>query len=427
MSSTIVIGAQWGDEGKGKIVDIFAEKADLVVRFQGGNNAGHTLVIGDQKTVLHHIPSGILRPEVQCILAGGVVVDPEVCLREIKALTEKGVLSREGQLVIGAECSVITSYHRTLDAAREGSLEGTKIGTTGRGIGPCYEDRVARRSIFVRDLLDRKGLEAKLTQNLHEKNVLLAHYGAKTFSVEELLDELLSFGEALRPYVADANALVRNALQDGKKVLFEGAQGTLLDVGLGTYPYVTSSHTVSASACVGAGIKPQALTSIFGITKAYCTRVGEGPFPTELHGDDGEELRKLGHEFGSTTGRPRRCGWLDLVGLKYAADVNGLTSIAITKLDVLSGFDQLKVCTGYLDKNSRPISEPPLDARELEGVSPVYEELAGWSEDLTQCRTWADLPKSARDYIEFIEAKVGVPVALISVGPDREATFWRHA
>jgi len=425
MTARVVIGAQWGDEGKGKIVDIFAEKSDLVVRFQGGNNAGHTLVIGDVKTVLHHIPSGILRPNVVCVLAGGVVIDPTVCLKEIDALKSREVLTRSEQLVIGAECSVILPYHCALDIAREKSEESTKIGTTGRGIGPCYEDRVARRAIVVRDLLDSKKLKAKLEQNLHEKNLLLSHYGHPPYELDKVLEEMLALGERLQPYVGDANALVRDALAAGKKVLFEGAQGTMLDIGLGTYPFVTSSHTVSASACVGAGVSPQTLTTIVGITKAYCTRVGEGPFPSELHDEMGQKLRDVGHEYGSTTGRPRRCGWLDVVALRYAAVVNGFTDLALTKLDVLSGIKELKVCTSYRTADGRILEDLPSDPDVFSELSPQYETIEGWTEDISECRRFEDLPSQARHYIQRVEQWTGVPITLVSVGPARDATFGR--
>lgn len=426
MTSRVVIGAQWGDEGKGKIVDLFADTADVVVRFQGGNNAGHTLVIGDQKTVLHHIPSGILRPNVTCILGGGVVVDPVVCLREINALVARGVITRDAQLIIGAECSVILPYHRALDGARELSTEGTKIGTTGRGIGPCYEDRVARRAIFVRDLLDPEILRHKLEQNLHEKNLLLKHYGQDTFEIDALLEEHLAYGQALKPYIHDANRQVREALKKGQEVLFEGAQGTLLDIGLGTYPYVTSSHTVSASACVGAGVSPFDLSEVIGISKAYCTRVGEGPFPTELNDETGQYLRDVGNEYGSTTGRPRRCGWLDIVALRYAAAVNGFTSLAITKLDVMSGLEEINVCVAYELDGERLEQEVPTDARRCDRITPVYETLEGWTEDLSACKRFEDLPEAAKAYIQRLEAWTSVPVSVISVGPDRDATFTRN-
>ncbi len=423
MSVQIVIGAQWGDEGKGKIVDIYAERSDVVVRFQGGNNAGHTLVIDGVKTVLHHIPSGILRPEVRCVLAGGVVVDPKVLLEEIEPLKQRGIIQADRQLLVGAECSVIMPYHRALDQARELSRGGNKIGTTGRGIGPCYEDRVARRSVFVRDLLDKEKLQAKLEDVLPEKNALLKLHGAEGFEMSAIMDEMLGYGESLRQYVGEANSEVREAINGGKNVLFEGAQGTLLDIGLGTYPFVTSSHTVSGAACVGAGIGPRFVEEVIGVSKAYCTRVGAGPFPTELHDELGQALREKGHEFGSTTGRPRRCGWVDLVALRYAVQVNGLTSLAITKLDVLSGLDTIQMCVAYKDANGNLVNEVPLDSEQLEGIVPVYESMPGWSEDITECRTLDELPEAAVNYVREIAKRCDVKVNLVSVGPGRKATM----
>lgn len=424
MSATIVIGAQWGDEGKGKVVDILAEASDLVVRFQGGNNAGHTLVIDGVRTVLHHIPSGILQGTL-CVLAGGVVVDPKILLDEIEGLKTRGFLQDPKQLTVGEECSVIMPYHRVLDAAREASVKGTKIGTTGRGIGPCYEDRVARRAVFVRDLTRPDVLREKIEANLVEKNAIAVALGAEEFDAESLISEALALGERLKPYVRPAGAMVRKSLRSGEDILFEGAQGTLLDVGLGTYPFVTSSHTVSASACVGTGIPPNAVTRVVGITKAYCTRVGEGPFPTELFDETGEFLRKAGAEFGSTTGRPRRCGWLDIAALRYACDVNGFTELAVMKLDVLSGIDTLKVCVGYRTPSGERVDEPPLDWRDLEQLEPIYEELPGWSEDITEANDFSELPEAARSYIEYLEEAVGVHAAIISVGPGRKQTFER--
>ncbi len=425
MTTRVVIGAQWGDEGKGKLVDLYAESADFVVRFQGGNNAGHTLVIDGVKTVLHHIPSGILRREVTCVIAGGVVVNPLVCLDEIDALVERGALESPEQLVIGGECSVIAAYHRVLDGAREAAAHGTHIGTTGRGIGPCYEDRVARRSIFVRDLIDDTVLREKLESNLVEKNLLLESYGAEPFEVDALFEELRGAGERLRPYIGEANQIAREAIGEGRKVLFEGAQGTLLDIGLGTYPFVTSSHTTSGAVPVGSGVPPSAIDEVIGITKAYCTRVGEGPFPTELEDETGQFLRDAGHEYGSTTGRPRRCGWLDLVALRYAADVNGFTSFALTKLDVLTGLETLDVCVGYEIEGGERLDTIPLDWRFLAKVRPVYETLDGWKEDITEVRAFDALPQAAQTYVEFLEERVGVPVSRISVGPARRATFER--
>ncbi len=426
MSTTVVIGAQWGDEGKGKVVDILAAEADWVVRFQGGNNAGHTLVIGDEKTVLHHIPSGILRKGTRCVLASGVVVDPRVCWREIEALVDRGVIDDDQQLTLGSECSVIMPYHRTLDVARESAARGTKIGTTGRGIGPCYEDRVGRRSVLLGDLLDEEALRAKLESNLFEKNALARAHGIDEHSADDILEEYLGWGEKLDPWIREANKLVRDAVYDGANVLFEGAQGTLLDVALGTYPFVTSSHTVAASVCVGTGLAPRDLDHVVGITKAYCTRVGEGPFPSELLDETGEELRRAGAEFGSTTGRPRRCGWLDLAALQFAARVNGMTSLAMTKLDVLSGLGTIRVATAYDDpETGERFDEPPHDWRVLDRVKPVWEDFEGWKADITEVTRFEDLPKPAQKFVEGVEERVGVPIDIVSVGPARQATFQR--
>jgi adenylosuccinate synthase len=426
MSTSVVIGAQWGDEGKGKIVDILAENADMVVRFQGGNNAGHTLVIDGEKTVLHHIPSGILRAETQCVLASGVVIDPGVCLEEIAGLRDRGFLQDPEQLTIGSECSVIMPYHRLIDGARESADHGTKIGTTGRGIGPCYEDRISRRSVLARDLLEPDVLRTKIDNRLVEKNAILAALGAEPLEAGPILDEYARFGEQLAPFIRESNCIVRDAVSDGGNVLFEGAQGTLLDIGLGTYPFVTSSHTVSASVCVGTGVPPSALDEVVAVTKAYCTRVGEGPFPTELDDEIGAFLRDRGAEFGSTTGRPRRCGWLDAAALRFAAEINGATTLAVTKLDVLSGLDTIQVATGYRDPvDDTRLDEPPADWRTLDRVEPIWETFEGWSEDITEVPSFDDLPAAARHYVDAMEQLVGVPVGRVSVGPGRRATFER--
>lgn len=426
MSTSVVIGAQWGDEGKGKLVDILAADADLVVRFQGGNNAGHTLVIDGEKTVLHHIPSGILRRETRCVLASGVIVDPGICLQEISGLRERGYLQDPEQLTIGSECSVIMPYHRLLDGARESASHGMKIGTTGRGIGPCYEDRVGRRAVQVRDLLEPEALLQKIEASLFEKNTLLSALGQEKLDAVEIRDEYAEYGSDLRPYVRESNRLVRDMTAAGKNVLFEGAQGTLLDVGLGTYPFVTSSHTVSAAVCVGTGVPPNALDRILGITKAYCTRVGEGPFPSELHDDTGEFLRQKGAEFGSTTGRPRRCGWLDAAALRFAARINGFTGLAMTKLDVLSGLPTIRIATAYRDpETGRELDEPPADWRVLDRLQPIWKDFEGWSEDITDVDSFEGLPPAARRYIEELEELVAVPIDIVSVGPSRRATFER--
>lgn len=427
MPTSVVIGAQWGDEGKGKIVDILAGQADMVVRFQGGNNAGHTLVIDGEKTILHHIPSGILRAQTECVLASGVVVDPAVCLREIEGLRSRGYLQDPAQLTIGSECSVIMPYHRVIDIAREAAVHGTRIGTTGRGIGPCYEDRVGRRSVLVRDLGEPEVLREKVASNLVEKNVIIAALGGEPLEEDAVVAQLLELGAQLAPYVRESNRRVRDAVQAQKTVLFEGAQGTLLDVGLGTYPFVTSSHTVSAALCVGAGVAPNRIDEIVGITKAYCTRVGEGPFPTELEDDTGQYLRDAGAEYGSTTGRPRRCGWLDAPALRFAASINGMTTLSITKLDVLTGLDTIRIATAYHDPITGDIlDEPPADWRVMARVEPIWAEYEGWHEDLTGVESFDDLPAAAQRYLVEIEKLVGVPIGMVSVGPSRRATFQRR-
>lgn len=425
MTNRVIIGAQWGDEGKGKIVDRFANEARAVVRFQGGNNAGHTLVIDGETTILHHIPSGILRPDVENIIGGGVVVDPFVLIKEIESLQARGKLNSTTQLLIGEECSVIAPYHKALDIAREANVYGTTIGTTGRGIGPCYEDRVGRRSIFAQDLLDEAVLRRKVEQCLPEKNILLSALGAETFAIEDVVKLLLNAGTRLRPFIRGANERVRELVDEGASILFEGAQGTMLDIGHGTYPFVTSSHTISGSACVGVGIPPSAIHSVVGITKAYCTRVGNGPFPTELHDEVGQKLRDRGHEYGSTTGRPRRCGWVDAVALTFAARVNGFTSFAMTKLDVLTGVPQIKICTAYKIGDRIFTREVPSDAKRLERVEPIFEEMAGWEEDISSIRNYDDLPQNARNYVERLELLTGVRVEYVSVGPGRDATIVR--
>lgn len=424
MPTSVVIGAQWGDEGKGKIVDILAERAEMVVRFQGGNNAGHTLVIDGEKTVLHHIPSGILRAETACVLASGVVVDPGVCLAEIDGLRARGFLDDPAQLTIGTECSVIMPYHQQIDVAREAAVHGTRIGTTGRGIGPCYEDRVGRRSVLVRDLLEPEVLLEKISANLIEKNAILRELGESPLDAETIADQFAGLGEQLAPYVRESNRRVRDAVTAGRNVLFEGAQGTMLDVGLGTYPFVTSSHTVSAALCVGTGVSPGEIDEVFGITKAYCTRVGEGPFPTELHDDTGQFLRDAGAEYGSTTGRPRRCGWLDGPALRFAARINGMTKLAVTKLDVLSGLDTIRLATAYRDPvTGDELDEPPADWRVLDRLEPVWRSFDGWTEDITAVTRFDGLPANAKAYVEALEELVGVPVGIVSVGPGRRATF----
>ncbi len=421
----VVVGTQWGDEGKGKIIDVFSSHADMVVRYQGGANAGHTLVVDGVKTVLHLVPSGILHAETTCVIAAGVVIDVTGIVEEIRQLKTSGYLKNPKQLLISDAATVILPYHKALDAAREKSLGEDKIGTTGKGIGPAYEDRASRHAIVFADLFDPSTLQAKLELNLKEKNVLLEKvYGEKTFGTDSLMKELATLAEELAPYRSrDASSLVHKSLKNGKKVLFEGAQGTLLDLLHGTYPFVTSSSTVAGAACIGTGIGPTNIDKVIGIMKAYTTRVGSGPFPTELKDETGERLRTVGHEFGSTTGRPRRCGWLDLVAMKYAIRINGVTNLALMKLDVLSGFEKIGVCTSY-KINGEVINDFPANPVDLEKVEPVFEYLPGWKEDLTKINNFKELPRLTTNYIDFIGNQLGTPVDVISLGPDREQTLW---
>ena len=428
MPGIIVVGSQWGDEGKGKVVDVFSAQADCVVRYQGGANAGHTLVVNGVKTVLHLVPSGILHPKTTCVIGAGVVLDIEEVASEIRSLREAGLIANPEQLRISDQATVLLSYHRALDQAREKAAGHEKIGTTGRGIGPAYEDRASRKAILFGDLFDREKLREKLESAIKEKNFLLKeYYKVDPIDVDELYKRVLELAKELEPYrCKDASMLIHKALRGGKKVLFEGAQGTMLDLLHGTYPYVTSSSTIAGSACIGSGIGPHMVQKIIGITKAYTTRVGSGPFPTEITGETGDLIRRNGHEFGATTGRPRRCGWLDLVALKYAIRVNGITNLALMKLDVLSGLEKIEVCTAYrLD--GQEIKDMPTSTAELARVEPVYRSLPGWSEDITQVRSIQDLPQAARDYIHFLGTELATPIDVVSVGPGREQTLWIKA
>ncbi len=425
MAGIVVVGAQWGDEGKGKVVDVFSASADLVVRYQGGANAGHTLVVNGVKTVLHLIPSGVLHSKCSCMIAPGVVLDVEEVMKEINDLRSAGVLNNPDQLRISDQCTVLLSYHRKLDAAREKAAGNEKIGTTGKGIGPAYEDRAARKAVLFADLFHPERLKQKLEVSLQEKNFMLVnYYKEEAVALEPLYKRLLELAEQLEPYRSkDTSLVIHKALKAGKKVLFEGAQGTMLDLLHGTYPFVTSSSTISGSACIGTGIGPGMMQKIVGITKAYTTRVGSGPFPTEMNESLSERLRQEGGEYGATTGRPRRCGWLDLVALKYAIRVNGLTSLALMKLDVLSGHEKIEVCTAY-KLDGVEIKELPVNSFDLERVEPVYRALTGWSENLQNVRSIQDLPQSARDFIQFIATEVATPIDVVSVGPGREQTLW---
>lgn len=426
MSSLIVVGAQWGDEGKGKLVDLLAEQADVVVRYQGGNNAGHTLVVGGHKTVLHLIPSGILHPGRLNVIGNGVVVDPRVLLGEVDALVARGVAITPENFVISDRAHVIMPFHRAIDQAREASRAGGKIGTTGRGIGPTYEDKVGRRGIRMCDLLATHALRAQLEEALIEANGVLERFGAPAIALEPMLEEALALGARLRPFVMDTSRLLFDKRRAGARLLFEGAQGTFLDIDHGTYPYVTSSNTVSGGACAGAGVGPSTITDILGISKAYTTRVGAGPFPTEDTGEVGEKLRALGNEFGATTGRPRRCGWLDLVVLKQAVILNGLTSVALTKLDVLSGMSELQVAVAYRLRGERITHVPPR-VEDVEACVPEYVTLPGWVASLTEVRREEDLPLAALEYVRYVEAFLEIPVSILSVGPDREQIIVRRA
>ena len=427
MPNVVVIGAQWGDEGKGKVVDLLTEHAQLVVRFQGGNNAGHTLVVGGQKTVLHLIPSGILHPGKTCVIGNGVVVDPAVLVGEIDALKVRGFLKEDSQLIISDNAHVIFPWHKLLDSFREKVRGGSAIGTTGRGIGPSYEDKVARRGIRMRDLLNperlRKRIEERLPQALEELKDLCAQAGADVphLEVPQVLAEFSALGERLKPYVHDASLFLAGQVQRGARILFEGAQGTLLDVDHGTYPFVTSSNCVAGNAAVGSGLGPTTIDKVMGISKAYTTRVGGGPFPTELSDALGDHLRKVGDEFGATTGRPRRCGWLDGVVLRYAVRVNGLWGMALTKLDVLSGLKTLQICNAY-ELDGKRITELPGDYEDLARVKPIYESLPGWDEKLAGVRTFDELPENAKRYVRRVEEVSGVPVVCVSVGADRGET-----
>jgi adenylosuccinate synthase len=423
MANVVVVGAQWGDEGKGKVVDIYTEHADDIVRYQGGNNAGHTLVVGSEKVVLHLIPSGVLHEGKRCIIGNGVVLDPEVFIREITKLKESGRIKDDASLLLSESLHIIMPYHKRIDIAREAKSGDKKIGTTGRGIGPCYEDKIGRRGIRLMDLLNSEVFARKLKEFLVEKNFLLENLlGEKPCNFDEILAEYRGYAEVLKKYVADTALILDKDLKAGKKVLFEGAQGTLLDVDHGTYPYVTSSSTCAGGACTGSGVSPRDIHEIIGISKAYVTRVGSGPFPTELLDATGEQLRQTGGEFGATTGRPRRCGWFDTMVIRYAVRVNGLTGIALTKLDVLSDFDTIKVCTGYTFQG-KALETLPAALEVFENCQPVYEELPGWRADITGAKTFEELPANARAYVRRLEELAGCPIVMVSVGPRRDQTI----
>jgi adenylosuccinate synthase len=419
LTATVVLGLAWGDEGKGRVCDALASDVRYVSRYSGGNNAGHTIRVGKEEFVVHLIPSGIVREGVVCTVGNGVVVNPQILAEEVTALEMRGLSVRD-RLKVDGRAHLIMPYHVRLDSHREKALGKAKIGTTNRGIGPTYEDKVARVGIRVQDIFDEGILRAKLEGALREKNSILENvYGEDTYDPDELAEYLLSFRGLFEPMMADTGALLREALEAGESVLLEGAQATLLDNDHGTYPFVTSSNPSAGGACVGAGIPPRALERVIGVTKAYTTRVGDGPFPTELLDETGDTIRRAGNEYGSTTGRPRRCGWLDLVAVKYSAAVNGVTDLALTLLDVLSAVEEIKICVGY-EVDGERVEEFPMSQTELHHARPVYKELPGWGVDITGCRMRGDLPETARDFVGFVETEIGVPLCMISVGPERD-------
>lgn len=422
MSVRVIVGAQWGDEGKGKVVDLLAQKSDIVARYQGGANAGHTLVVENRKYVLHLIPSGILHEGVICVIGNGVVIDPAALMEEI-ALLESFGISIRGRLKISHKAHLIMPYHKLLDSLQESDQ---KIGTTGRGIGPAYIDKYNRSGIRIVDLLDHAVLEEKLRRGIEQKNEWFRKvYDSPELDVEKTVAEYLEFDERIDEYITDTAEFLNDAWRSGKTLLLEGAQGALLDIDHGTYPFVTSSSPTSGGACTGLGLPPTAISGVVGIAKAYCTRVGNGPFPTELHDEIGERLRKEGDEFGATTGRPRRCGWLDLFALRYSAMINGITEIVLTKLDVLNHFDELKVCTGYM-VDGRQVKHFPSDCGTLDRIQPIYETFKGWKQPLDNCSTYESLPAETREYVEAIEQFVGAPVTYIGTGPGREEVIVRE-
>jgi adenylosuccinate synthase len=417
----VLLGAQWGDEGKGKATDILGDRVEYVVRYQGGNNAGHTVVIGDQKYALHLLPSGILTPTCIPVIGNGVVIDPAVLLEEIRGLNERGVDT--SNLKISTNAHLITPYHRTIDKVSERFLGKAKIGTTGRGIGPAYADKINRIGIRVQDLFDTSILRQKIEGALKDKNqVLVKVFNRKSLEIDEILKEYLEYAEILRPYVTDTSLLLNKALERGENILLEGSQGTLLDVDHGTYPFVTSSNPTAGGASTGSGIGPTKISRVIGIVKAYTTRVGSGPFPTELFDEDGEKLRSIGGEVGVTTGRARRCGWYDAPIARYAVRINGLTDFFLTKLDVLTGWEKIPVCVAY-EIDGRRVEELPASQSDFHHAKPIYEYLPGWSEDISKARKLSDLPINAQGYIKFLEEISGAPISAIGVGPGRDETI----
>ncbi|UWX61034.1 adenylosuccinate synthase [Chryseobacterium oranimense] len=424
MSTYVVVGLQYGDEGKGKITDVLSAKSDYVVRFQGGDNAGHTVYVGEEKFVLHLLPSGVLQCKGKCIIANGVVVNPKSFIKEVGQIESKGL--RTDHIFISRRAHVIMPYHILLDTYREEEHGGTQIGTTKKGIGPCYEDKIARIGIRMVDLLNPEILRDKIEKNLKVKNSLFEkYYGKPTLDVEEIYNEFLAIGKQLQDRIVDTEVELNEAIRDGKNVLFEGAQALMLDIDFGTYPYVTSSSPSTGGVCTGAGVPPTSLQNLIGVAKAYCTRVGNGPFPSELDNELGEKIRQIGGEFGATTGRPRRTGWLDLVSLKHACMINGINNLVITKLDVLTGIENLKIVTHYKTEDGKIIDYFTSSTEKLYNYEPIYQELPGWNEDLTKVRSYDELPDTAQKYIEFIEKYLGINVYLVSVGPERSQNIIR--
>lgn len=422
MAIRVVVGAQWGDEGKGKIVDLLSKDADYVVRYQGGANAGHTLKFDDTKVVLHLVPSGIFNGSATCIIGSGVVIDPSALLKEIEEVRELGI-TLEGRLLISNAAHIILPYHQMLDQLKEKHRGDDAIGTTGRGIGPAYVSKISRVGIRAADLFHPKALKKKVRSNLADINEALVHiYKEEPLDADAMVKELLEAAQKLQPFIAQTSSILHEAIKDRKNILLEGAQGSLLDIDHGTYPYVTSSSPTSGGACTGSGIPPSALDHVMGISKAYCTRVGNGPFPTELTDEVGEKLRESGQEFGATTGRPRRCGWIDLVALKYAVEINGIDELALTKLDILNDFEEIKLCTEYSIDNEKTATFP-LASEKLEQVTPVYKTMPGWQTDIGVFKSRSDMPKSVENFLVFIEDYLGVDVKIISTGPKRSETI----
>lgn len=420
MSNVVVVGLGWGDEGKGKVTDLLGERADVVVRFGGGANAGHTLVVDGRKTVLHLIPSGVLHPHVMCVMGAGMAICPETLMEEIELCRGMGLMDDPERLVISRKAHLVLAYHKALDALQE--REAGRLGTTLKGIGPCYEDRSARRGIPMEELLHPIRFKASLRRNLHRVNEILSRADQEPLNPDTLEERYLELGEQLLPFLKDASRVIHQKIVEGKRVLFEGAQGAMLDLFFGTYPYVTSSCTLAAGALTGSGLGPGAIKQVVGVTKAYTTRVGEGPFPTEDQGEVGKRIRDQGQEYGATTGRPRRCGWLDLAQLRLSIRLNGVTCLAMTKLDVLTGLSKIKICTGYQTREGL-VDEMPTDMEELSHATPIYQEMEGWDADLRGARSLNDLPAEARRYLERVAEALSVPYSLVSVGSGRHETI----